>query len=177
MSVQEQLRAVVADKIVETQQRTSDFIGFLGQLQQMAAWLAGPPVAGACDDTCACTTDPATVGAAEGWVAATLIPAIHTTGDVPIACTLGPDNMDERIATWQTVTATALAREALDGGVRVRLPRSTDLAALGQLIDDEQTCCAFFTFTLTVTSDAVLLDMHAPEDALPLAYAVVGAPA
>ena len=57
--VQDQLRAFVTDKITETQRRTSDLIGFLGQLQQMAAWLDAPPVDGACDDRCACTTDPA----------------------------------------------------------------------------------------------------------------------
>jgi MerR family copper efflux transcriptional regulator len=125
-TVQDQLRAYVTDKIADTQRRTSDLIGFLGQLQQMAAWLDAPPVDGACDDRCACTTDPTTMAAAGGWVGATLVPAT-TSNDTPIVCTLGPDDMDERIAAWQAVTATAQAREAIDGGVRVRLPRDTDL--------------------------------------------------
>jgi DNA-binding transcriptional MerR regulator len=169
--VQEQLRAYVMDKIAETQRRSADLVGFLGQLQQMAAWLDTPPVDGACDDRCACAADPT----AKGWVGATLLPT--ATGDTPIACTLGPDDMDERIAAWQAVTATAQAREAIDGGVRIHLPRDTDLAALAQLMADEQTCCTFFTFALTITADAVYLDTVGPDDARPLVHAVVGAPA
>jgi MerR family copper efflux transcriptional regulator len=173
--VQDQLRAFVSEKIVDTQRRTTDLIGFLGQLQQMAAWLDEPPVDGACDDRCACTTDPAAVAARGSGVGATLLPVAgaHT----PIVCTLPPDNMDGRIAAWQTVTATAQAREAIAGGVRLRLPRDTDLGALAQLIADEQTCCSFFTFALTVTTDTVYLDTRAPDDAQTLLHAVVGAPA
>jgi MerR family copper efflux transcriptional regulator len=173
--VQEQLRALVGDKIVETQRRTGDLVGLLGQLQRMAAWLDAPPVDGACDDRCACTRDPVTVAAPEDWVGATLRPT--APGDTPIVCTLGPDDMDGRIAAWQAVTAGTEARETIDGGVRIRLPRDTDLAALARLIDDEQACCSFFTFALTVTRDAVHLDTLAPDDAQPLVHAVVGAPA
>ena len=171
--VQHQLRAFVADKIGDTQRRTAELVGFLGQLQQMAAWLARPPVDGVCDDSCACTTDP--VAPAGGWAGATLLPS--PAGDPPIACTLDPDRMDERIAAWQAVTATAEAREAIDGGVRARLPRDTDVAALAQLIADEQTCCTFFTFSLTVTAEAVYLDALAPDDARPLVDAILGTPA
>src|SRR5690606_26553250 len=98
-------------------------------------------------------------------------------GDPPIACTLAPDRMDERIAAWQAVTATAEAREAIDRGVRTRLPRDTDLVTLAQLIADEQACCPFFTFSLTVTADAVYPDALAPDDARPLVDAILGAPA
>jgi DNA-binding transcriptional MerR regulator len=172
--VQDQLRVFVADKIADTQRRTSELVAFLGQLQQMAAWLDAPPVDGACDDRCACTSDPTTV-ADDGWVGATLLP---TGGaDEPIVCTLAPDSMDERIAAWQAVTATALAREAIASGVRLRLPRDTDLTALARLVADEQSCCTFFTFSLTVTGDAVFLDTLAPDEARPLVHAVVGAPA
>lgn len=59
--VQDQLRTLVADRIAATQRRTTELIALLGQLEQMAAWLDGPPAAGACDDRCGCTTDPAAV--------------------------------------------------------------------------------------------------------------------
>jgi MerR family copper efflux transcriptional regulator len=174
--VQDRLRAFVTDKITETQRRTGDLIGLLGQLRQMAAWLQGPSPDGGCDDRCGCTADPAPTAVAGGRVGATVGPAT-LAGQLPVTCTLGPDERGERIGAWQAVTVTARSREAIEGGVRLRLPRDTDLAALARLMGDEQTCCAFFTFVLTVTVDAVLLDTVAPDDGRYLVHAMVGAPA
>jgi MerR family copper efflux transcriptional regulator len=174
--VQEQLRSLVADKITDTQQRTTDLLGFLGQLQQMAAWLDAPPVDGACDEHCACATEPsAAPDPPAAWVGATLVPV--AAGDAPIACTLGPDDLDDRVRAWQAVTGTAGSRQTIAGGVRLRLPRDTDIAALAGLIAAEQACCSFFTFALVVTADAVYLDTVAPDDGQPVVRALVGAPA
>jgi hypothetical protein len=43
-------------------------------------------------------------------------------------------------------------------------------------VADEQACCSFFTFTITVTHDTVALDVTAPPDAVGLVHALVGAP-
>ena len=72
---------------------------------------------------------------------------------------------------------TARHRAAIDGGVRLLLPRTTDLAGLGQLVADEQTCCSFLTFVITVTHDSVVLDVTAPAEAIGLVHALAGAPA
>jgi hypothetical protein len=176
----DQLRSFVLDKVAETQRRTADLIGFLGQLQTVAARLGQHTPDGMCDDLCGCTTDGPDATDTGGWVGATLVPSAGTAdrgGEaVPIACTLAPDRMNERIAAWQTLTATALDREALDNGARIHLPRTTDLVALAQLVADEQTCCAFFTFAITINHDTVRLDVTAPPDGLSLAQALVGAP-
>jgi DNA-binding transcriptional MerR regulator len=172
--VQGQLRSIVLDKIVETRARTADLVAFLGQLQSVAARLGDHTPDGACDDRCGCTSDPVGEG---GWVGATLVETTNPS-DEPIVCTLGPDDMGDRIAAWQRIVAgVAYAHEPVDGGVRLRLPRSTDLAELAQLMADEQTCCSFFTFGLTVGRESVVLDVTAPDDALPMVHALVGAPA
>jgi DNA-binding transcriptional MerR regulator len=174
--VQEQLRDRVAAKIADAQRRTADLLGFLGQLQQMATWLAAPPVDGACDERCACTADPPMATASPTRpVGATVVPV--APGEPPIACTLAPDALAGRLDDWQAVTATARSREPIAGGVRLRLPRDTDLAALAGLLAAEQACCAFFTFALVVTADAVYLDTVAPDDGRAVVHALVGAPA
>jgi len=168
--VQGQLRAIVLDKIAETRTRTADLIAFLGQLQSVADRLGDHTPDGACDDRCGCTSDPVGIGPDPG-------PASERD-DGPIVCTLGPVDLGDRIAAWQRVVAGASpGPEPVDGGVRVRLPRSTDLVELARLIADEQTCCSFFTFTLTVGRESVLLDVTAPADGLPMVHALVGVPA
>jgi MerR family copper efflux transcriptional regulator len=165
--VQEQLRALVGEKIADAQQRAVDLISFLGQLQRMVRWLSGPPTAGGCDDRCGCMAEIA--GAADEPVAVALV-----SGGAPIVCTLAPEAVDERMAAWQAVTGSVRARQPIEDGVRVRLPRDTDLVALAGLVASEQTCCSFFTFAITVTADAVHLDVRAPGDGQPLVHALVG---
>jgi DNA-binding transcriptional MerR regulator len=180
--VQGQLRAIVLDKIVETRARTADLVAFLGQLRSVAARLGDHTPDGACDDRCGCTSDPVGAGsdrdlATGEWVGATLVDAADRSGE-PIACTLGPDEMGDRITAWhRTLSGASPARERIEGGVRVRLPRATDLAELARLIADEQTCCSFFTFALTVSQESVVLDVTAPADGLPMVHALVGEPA
>ena len=185
--VQGRLRSLLLDKIADTQRRTTDLIAFLGQLQAVAARLGDHTPDGACDDLCGCTTDPLTTDpspepsaepSADGWVGATLVDKADSSSGVPIVCTLGPDNLDDRIASWQRIVADAqIGREGIEGGVRLRLPRSTDIAELAQLVADEQTCCSFFTFALTIDRGAVVLDIIAPDEGLAMIHAVVGAPA
>lgn len=162
--VQEQLRAFVEEKIAENRRRVTDAIAFVAQLRQMAAWLDGHTADGPCDDRCGCTSDPAHAG--------TLIPV---TGSGPIACTLAPERMDDRMAAWRQVTDTALEREPIEGGVRLLLPPGTDVAAVARLMVDEQACCSFFTFSLTVGPDGVWLDTRAPDEAHPVVLSLLGA--
>jgi hypothetical protein len=98
-------------------------------------------------------------------------------GDVAIACTLGAGEVPQRIADWQDALRDVTAREPVDGGVRLHLPRHAPVAGLAALIEAEQRCCRFFTFALTVGVDAIVLDVTAPAGAEDVVHALVGAPA
>ena len=68
--------------------------------------------------------------------------------------------------------ARATARDVTDDGVRLTFPRDAALASqLADLVVREVECCAFFTFTTTVTTDAMVLEIGAPAEARELVTA------
>jgi hypothetical protein len=93
----------------------------------------------------------------------------------PIACTLNPTDVGQRLADWQATVGTADRSERTEGGIRLRFPPGIDVGALAALAAAEQTCCQFFTFHLTIGA-ATTLDVTGPPDALPLIESFVGAP-
>ena len=96
----------------------------------------------------------------------------------PIACTLGGDEVDVRLAEWRSLLDAVTERVAIDGGVGLRLPLRPDLAAkTADLAAREQSCCAFFDFTLRLVPDALWLEVRAPDDARPIVETLFGAPA
>lgn len=171
--VQDRLRALLTEKITEAQDQVGNLIAFTAQLKSAAARLGAHTPDGPCDEDCGCTTDaPATVAP----VGVVLSATPTARDEVPIACTLGAGELEGRITDWQEALREATTREPIEGGVRVHLPRSTPLARLASLIEAEQTCCQFFTFTLRIGIDAVTLDVTAPEGAGDVVQALVGAP-
>ena len=83
--------------------------------------------------------------------------------EIPIACTLEPGAMPDRLAEWASVLDHATRRTAIDGGLRIELGPDVDLGDLGRLIGAEQHCCAFFRFSLTVDADGIVIEVRAPE--------------
>jgi DNA-binding transcriptional MerR regulator len=167
--VQDRLRVLVDSKVADTQRQTAELVALLGQLQAVAARMSSHTPDGPCDDECGCTSDVATAGEPISLRASVIRP------DEPlIACTLQAGEMEQRMAEWQHALESATRRTEIDQGVRVTLDRSTDVAGLAQLLADEQTCCSFFTFALTLTSDQIFLDVMAPADGLPMVQALFG---
>jgi hypothetical protein len=94
--------------------------------------------------------------------------------DVDIACTLGAADLPARRAAWAAVVDRATTRTALeDGGLRLSLP-DVDPAALATLAADEQSCCAFFAFAITVDGRGVALEVRAPDVAEALVAVLFG---
>ena len=157
--VQERLRTLLQDKITDAQDQTATLIAFTAQLQQAAARLGQHTPDGPCDDTCGCTTD------STGNAAVLLGAKPQPVAEPPIACTLTPGAMRTRLEDWQTALVPVTRREAIERGVRVHLPRQHPIASLAELIEAEQSCCAFLSFALHVGTDGIILDVTGPEDA------------
>lgn len=168
--VQGRLRDLVDAKIADAQHKVAELQAFTTELRRVAAALGTHTPAGPCDENCGCTTDDPTGGGQSIVLGARRA----DTGTPEIACTFAAHQVDERLAQWRDTVAEAAHREAIDGGTRLVFAREVDIAAVAALVAAEQDCCQFFTFTLTVRSDGVTLDVIAPPGAQPLTDSLLG---
>ena len=72
-------------------------------------------------------------------------------GELPIACTLGPNDGAQRMRRWRALLDGANPIAALDGStLEVRFqPGAGLLDELASLAAAEQKCCSFVTWTVT----------------------------
>jgi hypothetical protein len=144
-------------------------IAFASQLQTAAQRLDGPALDGPCGSGCACL--------AENDPAAS-IPVMLTaaaTSEQPIACSLQPVAIPERIKGWQEVLTFARARvHTADGRLRIEFQHGVDLSELAALVADEQQCCPFFRFVVTVDERGIALEIDAPDQAAEIVTAMFG---
>ncbi|MFD4973207.1 heavy metal-responsive transcriptional regulator [Streptomyces sp. NPDC058424] len=165
-SVRARMLPLVAARIAETDGRVAELRAFSDRLAAVHADLSGPAPAGACGPDCGCTTT-----AAPGPVPVQLSrarpePDTEAWRRAPVACTLGGTELGERTEQWRTLSGKAERRETIPDGLRLVFPVGADLAAeVAALAAAEQSCCAFFDFTLYLTADALHLDVRAPESA------------
>ncbi len=95
----------------------------------------------------------------------------------PIACSLEPDAVPDRLAAWQSLLAGVNSREPVDGGVRLVFTEVVAAGELAELAVAEQACCRFFAFTVTVDERGLALEVRAPDEAQELVHSLFGAPA
>jgi MerR family transcriptional regulator, copper efflux regulator len=178
VNVQRRLRETVEAKITDARSQIAELTSLTSDLQRAAATLSAQPVEGPCDDTCGCTIDPsASSPTAVPLVAmadATAASADRTADEVPIACTLGADEMSTRIDEWNAVLQGVTARHPLAGGLRVEFGRDSDVTEIARLAAAEQGCCRFFEFALVLDGRGVALEFHAPSDGQPVLTALFG---
>jgi hypothetical protein len=89
--------------------------------------------------------------------------------DLPIACTLSPGELQDRLELVEELTEDApVAREPIAGGIRARFRAGPGVERrVRELAAAEARCCAFLDFAVRVEPDAVLLDVTGAPDALP----------
>jgi hypothetical protein len=96
--------------------------------------------------------------------------------DPPVACTLQPEDLPDRVREWQRVLRHAEERRTIPDGIELRFPRDPELvASLAELATKEVACCAFFSFTLSIDANAAWISVAAPVDGVPLVRALFGA--
>ncbi len=88
-------------------------------------------------------------------------------GDVPVACTLGPDDGRARLRRWQRLneSSTPSAR-IVAGTLQVRYqPGPGVLEELTDLAAAEQTCCSFVSWSVISSDGQPVLQVSAPAEA------------
>jgi hypothetical protein len=94
-----------------------------------------------------------------------------------IACTLEPEAVPDRLTAWQTILADADSRTTgADGAIRIAFGGTTQLVELARLVEAEQRCCAFLSFTIVADHRGLTLDVRAPEGAAEVMSALFGSP-
>jgi hypothetical protein len=92
----------------------------------------------------------------------------------PIACTLEPGDMGDRLAAWRALIDTSAAVEPTVTGVHISFDAGVDAADIARLVQAEQRCCVFLRFTIGIARSAVTLDIVGPRDARRVIDAIVG---
>src|SRR5215212_7179739 len=94
---------------------------------------------------------------------------------IPIACTLDGAAMPDRLQEWRALLAHVVTRTPVpDGGLRPELDAATPTAELMRLVAAEQSCCAFFSFAITLDDRGLGLEVRAPTDAAEIVGALFG---
>ncbi len=102
----------------------------------------------------------------------------HASGAAPVACTLDPSDLPERLAAWRSIVGPSCARHtAADGTVRIELGPAADVERLARLVVAEQACCAFLSFAILVDFSGVALEVRSPDGAAALVAALLDPPA
>jgi hypothetical protein len=84
---------------------------------------------------------------------------------LPIACTLTPGDLQERLALIRGLTAEALFGHDRSGLVLVLRYAPEAVERVRAMVAREQHCCAFLNFEIREQPDAVHLTITAPENA------------
>ena len=90
--------------------------------------------------------------------------------ELPIACTLPPDQMADRVRFIEALAADGLiGQEPIEGGVRSRFAGAPDVERrLRELVAAEQRCCAFLRFEIAREGDVLVLDVTGSQEAQPV---------
>jgi MerR family transcriptional regulator, copper efflux regulator len=171
--VQQRLQALVQTKIADARERLVELAGLLADLHRAVAGLDRHRPSGPCDDACGCVVEPAeSVDAASSAPPLVLVRG-PGADDPPIACSLPPAALPERLAAFRALAEAARGREPIDRGVRLELG-DADLGALAELLRHEQTCCTFWEFAITVDARGVGVEVRGPDGTGALVDALFG---
>ena len=90
--------------------------------------------------------------------------------DLPIACTLTPEQLSGRRADLAELARRSLrSRAPIAGGERLLFAPGTEVEAqLRDVVAAEAACCAFLTMDLRPGADTIILDVTGPAEAAPI---------
>ena len=84
---------------------------------------------------------------------------------LPIACTLTPDDLEERLGLIRVLAAEALLGYERNGVALTLRYAAHAVERVRAMVASEQHCCAFLTFDVREQPDAVHVTITAPENA------------
>jgi hypothetical protein len=88
--------------------------------------------------------------------------------EIPIACTLDPDDARSQLGEWQEMLRVVVAdtERTAPGRLELRLVPDADMISLIDLAQREVACCPFFSFAVEIHADHLVLAVEVPDDAV-----------
>jgi hypothetical protein len=83
--------------------------------------------------------------------------------EAAIACSLGAEDLDQRVDWIQQVTDRSLLSHQLDTDTLRLTYRQDAVQELQQIVAKERECCSFLHYSLQPSDDVVRLTIEAPE--------------
>jgi MerR family transcriptional regulator, copper efflux regulator len=175
--IQEQLRVLVTAKLDATQRQIAELVTFADQLREASSALESHRPDGPCDERCGCIS---AVDTSASTTTVTSRPVTLTTKATPlrdpvaIACTATAVDVERQLTGWQSLMTHVAQRHPINGGLRVTFASSVPMAQLIELTTQEQQCCQFFDFAITVDRRGLALEVRAPDEAVSLVHSLFG---
>jgi hypothetical protein len=87
---------------------------------------------------------------------------------IPIACTLEPSDARSQLGEWQEVLGRVVesSERVSPNRLELRLFPDADIRSAISLAQREVACCAFFSFTIEIRADRLVLAVEVPSDAV-----------
>jgi MerR family transcriptional regulator, copper efflux regulator len=173
--VQDQLRDLVAGKIVAATNQIAELDTFLAELQLARVALERHRPDGACDSNCGCVGDANDVRVIDSTDQPVMFSRRSSgVADEAVVCSLSAESMKDRLGEWASLLDHVQRRDQIDGGIRATFARSVPADVLIRLVAAEVDCCRFFQFAITVDTRGIALEVRAPADAQSLVESMFG---
>jgi len=87
---------------------------------------------------------------------------------IPIACTLEAGDARAQLGEWQAVLRAVVDSSERPSANRLELSLlpDADVGSVISLAQREAACCAFFSFTLEIQADSLVLSVEVPDEAV-----------
>ena len=87
---------------------------------------------------------------------------------IPISCSLQPGEARSQLGEWQDVILRVIDRSERVSPNRLELSLipDSDVGAAIRLAQREAACCPFFTFTIEIGAEQLILVVEVPDDAI-----------
>jgi hypothetical protein len=95
---------------------------------------------------------------------------------VGAACSLGAEDLRDRLVAWRALRDDALRIEAFDDAIRLSFAVDQPITEVARLVALESECCPFYRFTIWVDAARRELEVDAGPDRLPAVLALFGLP-
>ncbi|HEY8455329.1 MAG TPA: MerR family transcriptional regulator [Actinopolymorphaceae bacterium] len=164
-------------RLREAEQQRSELAGLIDMLRAALDQLAAlPDRSSRCNSECDILLQPtedAGLGTGAGQAVGRDVDRDRWQ-DVPVACSLTPHGVAERVGQWRNVLAGA-TRAPIPNGLELTLPLQR-IATIAELAAAEHACCPFLDFRLHLDGPHLRLQVRAPAEGRHMLAALFDAP-